>query len=111
MGRTPVADGIEQAPFQALLHKLRRSDDLWVKISGAERISAAGPPFRDAAPFAAACLAAAPERCIWGTDWPHPNVRVMPNDGDLVDIIPHMTDDADLQRKLLVDNPARLFGF
>jgi len=111
MGRVPVADGVTQAPFQALLDKLSASDDLWVKVSGAERISAAGPPFSDAAPFGAACVHAAPERCIWGTDWPHPNVKIMPNDGDLVDIIPLMIPDPALQQKVLVDNPARLFGF
>lgn len=111
MGRAPVAEGISQAPFQALLEKLSSSEDLWVKISGAERISAAGPPFTDAAPFGAACVRAAPDRCIWGTDWPHPNVRIMPNDGDLVDVIPVMIPDPELQQKVLVDNPARLFGF
>jgi len=111
MGRIPVADGIQQAPFQMLLQKLRTSDDLWVKVSGAERISAGGPPFSDAAPFGAACVDAAPDRCIWGTDWPHPNVRIMPNDGDLVDIIPRMAPAAEMQQKILVDNPARLFGF
>jgi predicted TIM-barrel fold metal-dependent hydrolase len=111
MGRVPVGDGIDQAPFQSLLRKLRDSDDLWVKLSGSERISAAGPPFVDAAPFGAACIAAAPDRCIWGTDWPHPNVRIMPNDGDLVDALPIMIPDPALQRKVLVDNPARLFGF
>ena len=111
MGRVPVADRLEQAPFQYLLEKLRASDGLWVKVSGSERISAAGPPFTDAAPFGAACIEAAAERCIWGTDWPHPNVKIMPNDADLVDIIPLMIPDPDLQRKVLVDNPARLFGF
>jgi len=111
MGRAPVADGIDQAPFRSLLKKLRSSDDLWVKVSGAERISAAGPPFADAASFGAACIAAAPNRCIWGTDWPHPNVKIMPNDADLVDLIPKMMPDKELQQMVLVDNPARLFGF
>ncbi len=111
MGRVPVADGVGQMPFQALLQKLRSSEDLWVKISGCERISAAGPPFTDAAPFGAACVKAAPDRCIWGTDWPHPNVKIMPNDADLVDVIPEMIDDRGLQRRILVDNPARLFDF
>ena len=111
MGRTPVADGVNQAPFQALLAKLTISDHLWVKVSGAERISHAGPPFSDAVPFASACIEAAPDRVIWGTDWPHPNVKIMPNDGDLVDLIPQMAMNQELQRKLLVDNPARLFGF
>jgi len=111
MGRTPVSGGLEQSPFQALLVKLGASEHLWVKVSGAERLSAAGPPFSDAVPFASACIETAPDRVIWGTDWPHPNVKFMPNDGDLVDLIPQMTADRETQRKLLVDNPARLFGF
>jgi predicted TIM-barrel fold metal-dependent hydrolase len=111
MGRVPVSDGLKQAPFQSLLSKLRESEDLWIKVSGAERLSAAGPPFVDAVPFARACIKAAPDRVIWGTDWPHPNVRVMPNDGDLVDLIPQMAPTVELQQQLLVDNPARLFGF
>ena len=111
MGRAPVSDGLDQAPFQALLDKLRRTGSLWVKVSGAERISTAGPPFSDAVPFASACIEAAPDRVIWGTDWPHPNVKIMPNDGDLVDLVPQMAPTTDLQQKLLVDNPARLFGF
>jgi 2-pyrone-4,6-dicarboxylate lactonase len=111
MGRVPVSEGVSQEPFKALLKKLRESDGLWVKVSGSERISAAGPPFTDAVPFGAACVAAAPGRCIWGTDWPHPNVKIMPNDADLVDIIPLMIPDADIQQKVLVDNPANLFGF
>ena len=111
MGRVPVADGVDQAPFQSLLGKLGESDRLWVKVSGSERISAEGPPFTDAAPFGAACIATAPDRCIWGTDWPHPNVKIMPNDADLVDIIPKMIPDSGLQQKVLVENPAKLFGF
>ena len=58
----------------------------WVKVSGAERVSSAGPPFRDAVPFAAALIDAAPVRVLWGTDFPHPNVKWMPNDGALVDL-------------------------
>ena len=111
MGRTPVAEGVDQAPFKALLSKLGSSEKFWVKVSGAERISAAGPPFVDAVPFARACIEAAPDRVIWGTDWPHPNVKIMPNDGDLADLVPQMAPTAELQQRLLVDNPARLFGF
>jgi 2-pyrone-4,6-dicarboxylate lactonase len=111
MGRIPVADGLDQEPFQALLRKLRESEKLWVKVSGSERISAAGPPFSDAVPFARACIDVAPDRVVWGTDWPHPNVKIMPNDGDLVDLIPEMAPDAGIRQKLLVDNPANLYGF
>lgn len=111
MGRTPVAGGLDQLPFQALLAKLGESEHLWVKVSGAERISRDGPPFADAAPFASACIEAAPDRVLWGTDWPHPNVGIMPNDGDLVDLIPQLALTMEMQQRLLVDNPARLFGF
>jgi predicted TIM-barrel fold metal-dependent hydrolase len=85
---------------------------MWVKVCGAERVSSMGPPFTDAVPFAQALIAAAPERILWGTDWPHPNVGAhMPNDGDLVDLFPLMAPDPVVQRKILVENPARLYGF
>ncbi len=83
-----------------------------MKVSGSERISADGPPFHDAVPFAQMLIQTAPDRCLWGTDFPHPNIKqYMPNDGDLVDLIPLFTDDPVLQQKLLVDNPAQLYGF
>ena len=80
----------------------------WVKVSGAERVSSAGPPFADAIPFAQALLAAAPDRVLWGTDFPHPNVRWMPDDGALVDLFARFTQNPALRRKVLVDNPTRL---
>ena len=107
----PLATAWTRRLSRSLLSKLRKSENLWVKVSGAERISTAGPPFSDAVPFARACIEAAPDRVIWGTDWPHPNVKIMPNDGDLVDLIPAMAPTTELQQQLLVDNPARLFGF
>jgi 2-pyrone-4,6-dicarboxylate lactonase len=111
MGRVPTRDGLEQEPFRILLNALRL-DNAWVKICGAERISSAGPPFTDAVPFAQAILKAAPERTLWGTDWPHPNIKKhMPNDGDLVDLIPLFMPDEALQHTVLVDNPQRLYGF
>jgi 2-pyrone-4,6-dicarboxylate lactonase len=111
MGRVPTKDGLEQEPFRILLNALRL-DNAWVKICGAERISSAGPPFTDAVPFAQAILKVAPERTLWGTDWPHPNIKKhMPNDGDLVDLIPLFMPDEALQRMVLVDNPQRLYGF
>jgi len=111
MGRVKASAGLEQEPFRALL-RLARLESCWVKVCGAERVSTEGPPFHDAIPFARAVVEAAPDRVLWGTDWPHPNVRpYMPNDGDLVDLIPLIAPDETLQQKLLRDNAARLYGF
>jgi 2-pyrone-4,6-dicarboxylate lactonase len=111
MGRVPTKDGLDQEPFQLLLEFARR-DNCWVKVCGAERISTMGPPFTDAVPFAKALVEIAPDRVLWGTDWPHPNIKEhMPNDGDLVDLIPLIAPSTELQQKLLVDNPHRLYGF
>ena len=111
MGRVPTKDGLDQKPFQILLEFAKR-DNCWVKVCGAERISSAGPPFTDAMPFAKTLVQLAPDRVLWGTDWPHPNIKEhMPNDGDLVDLIPLMAETPEMQQKLLVDNPHRLYGF
>jgi 2-pyrone-4,6-dicarboxylate lactonase len=111
MGRVPTKDGLGQKPFRVLLDTARM-ENCWVKICGAERISSSGPPFHDAVPFAQAILEVAPERTLWGTDWPHPNIKKhMPNDGDLIDMIPLFMPDAALQQRVLVDNPRRLYGF
>ncbi len=111
MGRVKAAAGLEQQPFKVLLSSLK-NEHVWVKVCGAERVSSMGPPFTDAVPFAQALIAAAPERILWGTDWPHPNVGAhMPNDGDLVDLFARMAPDPAMQRRILVDNPARLYGF
>jgi predicted TIM-barrel fold metal-dependent hydrolase len=110
MGRVNAADGLEQPVFRVLLDFMRR-EHCWVKICGAERVSSKGPPFADAVPFAKALVAAAPDRVLWGTDWPHPNVRWMPKDRDLMDLFATMVPEPSLQAKILVDNPARLYGF
>jgi len=111
MGRVKAERGVEQKPFKMLLD-LMRNELAWVKVSGAERISSDGKPYWDAIPFAAALIEAAPERVLWGTDWPHPNVSGdMPNDGELVDLLFEFTGDALVRHKILVDNPARLYGF
>ena len=111
MGRVKAGEGLDQPPFRALLALMRR-EHAWVKVCGSERISNAGPPCHDAIPFAQALLAAAPDRVLWGTDWPHPNIaRHMPNDGDLVDLVPLIAPDAAMRQKLLVENPARLYDF
>ena len=108
MGRVDAAEGLEQPPFQRLL-ELMEHELAWVKIAGAERVSRSGKPFHDAIPFARALVAAAPDRVLWGTDFPHPNVRVMPNDGELVNLFALFTPDEDLRHKILVDNPTRLY--
>jgi len=112
MGRVKTEDGIDQKPFQLLLGLLKEKKDFWVKICGAERISTQGKPFHDAVPFAQACIAAAPDRVLWGTDWPHPNIDgYMPNDGDLLDLLSLHAPDEKIRRRILVDNPAHLYGF
>jgi predicted TIM-barrel fold metal-dependent hydrolase len=108
MGRVEARHGLEQEPFRQLLD-LMKNERAWVKISGPERVSSAGEPFHDAIPFMRALIEAAPERVLWGTDWPHPNVKWMPNDGKLVDLFAAACDDEALRRKILVENPARLY--
>jgi len=110
MGRVKAADGLEQPPFKTLLGFLK-NENAWVKICGAERVSSKGPPFTDAVPFGRALVEAAPDRVLWGTDWPHPNVKWLPDDTELVNLFPLMAPEEDLQYKILVDNPARLYGF
>ena len=111
MARVPTADGIGQQPFHTLLD-LMRDERAWVKISGAERLTVDGPPpYDDVVPFAQALVAAAPRRVLWGTDWPHPNVRHMPDDGDLVDLLVDLIPDDAARRRVLVDNPAKLYDF
>jgi 2-pyrone-4,6-dicarboxylate lactonase len=108
MGRVKTALGLDQPPFRLLLD-LMKSELAWVKISGPERISTAGKPFHDAVPFARALLEAAPDRTLWGSDFPHPNVKVMPNDSELLDLFAAVTDDDGLRQRVLVDNPTRLY--
>jgi predicted TIM-barrel fold metal-dependent hydrolase len=110
MGRVNAADGLDQPPFQALL-ELMKNERCWVKISGAERVSSQGPPFADALPFAQALIRAAPDRVLWGTDWPHPNVKWRPDERALLDLFATMAPEPALQARILVDNPARLYDF
>lgn len=110
MGRIDARAGLDQPAFKALQELVKR-DNGWVKLSGADRLSVTGQPFHDALPYAQALIAAAPDRVLWGTDWPHPNNPFDPDDADLVDLLPLIAPDERARRKLLVDNPARLFGF
>ena len=110
MGRVPTHLGIDQPAFKVLLDFMQR-DNWWVKVSGSERISKSGPPFYDAIPYAQSLIQTAPDRILWGTDFPHPNIKEhMPNDGHLVDLVSLFTNDESLRKKILVDNPASLYG-
>jgi 2-pyrone-4,6-dicarboxylate lactonase len=111
MARVDATAGLDQAPLRALLGLLA-DDRCWVKVSGAERLTGGGPPpYDDVVPFARALIAAAPDRVLWGTDWPHPNVRHMPDDGDLVDLLAEFAPDEATRNRILVDNPERLYDF
>jgi 2-pyrone-4,6-dicarboxylate lactonase len=110
MGHMPVAAGVDDPGFRTLAALVR--DGAWVKLSGAYRLTDQGPPYRDTIPFARALVAAAPERCLWGSDWPHvANWGVMPNVGDLLDLLVDWVPDEATRRRVLVDNPHRLYRF
>jgi predicted TIM-barrel fold metal-dependent hydrolase len=110
IGMIRPSDGQAQPAFQALLRLVRRG--CWVKLSGAYRLSAEAPPYRDLAPFARELVAARPDRILWASDWPHVFVKgTMPNTTDLLDLLAEWVPDADTRRRILVDNPAALFGF
>jgi 2-pyrone-4,6-dicarboxylate lactonase len=108
MGRVEAAAGTQQPAFRALL-ELAKRENCWIKVCGAERISL--PPYAAAVPIARAILEAIPDRVVGGTDFPHPNLKHEADEADLVDLIPQFAPTAEAQRKLLVDNPARLYGF
>lgn len=111
-GADPATGGTGQASFR-LVEKHLKDGSGWIKTSAIEKISAQRYPFADAAAIAGAFVSMAPDRVLWGTDWPHPGVGPLgpTNDGDLVDLIPTYADDPALQHKLLVENPAGLYGF
>ncbi len=111
MGYLHIGHDTQSAGFQALL-RLAAMGRCWVKLTGPYRISAGDLPYPDATPFARALIHAAPDQVIWGTDWPHVMVtKPMPNDGDLCDLLEDWIPDEDLRARILVDNPARLYGF
>lgn len=112
MARVDATAGLDQEPFRHLVALLSADERAWVKVSGAERLTADGPPpYDDVVPYARALIAAAPDRVLWGTDWPHPNVRHMPDDGDLVDLLADIAPDEAVRNRILVDNPERLYDF
>jgi 2-pyrone-4,6-dicarboxylate lactonase len=111
MGRVDASRGVRQEPLEALLRLLRSDDKCWVKLSGADRVSAMCGSLRDAVPVAHEIIDAAPDRVLWGTDWPHPHVKLLPADHELIDLIPLLAPDADRRQRMLVANPERLYGF
>jgi predicted TIM-barrel fold metal-dependent hydrolase len=111
-GRVRAEDGVDAPGFQTLVRLLQR-ENVWAKLIGPYFLSDRVPNFPDVTPFARAVVAAAPDRVVWGTDWPHPAARgnLMPNDGVLADLIPGWIPDEGQRKKVLVENPARLYGF
>ena len=108
MGRVPAKDGVDQQPLLVLLD-LAKLNNCWIKVCGSERIDF--PPYDKAVPIAKKIVDAIPDRVLWGTDFPHPNSTHDADEADLVDLVPKIAPDAGMQKKLLVDNPARLYGF
>jgi 2-pyrone-4,6-dicarboxylate lactonase len=118
MGRPDVSKPVDGPEFALFMKFMREHQNVWSKVSCPERLSKSGPPaldgernaYRDVVPFARRLVEEFPDRVLWGTDWPHPNLKDhMPDDGLLVDFIPHIAATPELQRKLLVDNPMRLY--
>lgn len=112
-GRVDATKGPEDEQFEALL-RLFETGNVWVKISGADRLMARGASYDQVVVLARALIAQAPDRIVWGTDWPHSFVFQhghMPNDGDLANMLLDFAPDPNLRNRILADNPARLFGF
>ncbi|MFM0199106.1 amidohydrolase family protein [Paraburkholderia fungorum] len=111
MARIDAAKGVHDGDFQFLLEVLKLPD-AWIKVSGIDRISQSGRPFADGVPCVRRLIEAAPERVLWGTDSPHPNVAgAVPDEADLIDALFEACPDERVRRAVLVDNPARLYGF
>ncbi len=111
MARPDVSKDAHGAEFDAFFRLLDDNENMWAKVSCPDRLSNSGPPdYADVVPFAQRVVEAFPDRVLWGTDWPHPNLKShMPDDGKLVDYIPRIAVTGELQQKLLVDNPMRLY--
>lgn len=110
MGRPDVKKGVDHPDFKRFIVLLAENDNIWTKVSCPERLTVSGPPYDDVIPFSRMLVERFPDRVLWGTDWPHPNMKShMPDDGMLVDVIPRIAVTEELQRKLLIDNPMRLY--
>lgn len=110
MGRPDVTRGIDHPDFQRFVRLLSDNENFWTKVSCPERLTVAGPPYDDVVPFARELVDRFLNRVLWGTDWPHPNMKShVPDEGQLVDIIPQIATTAEKRQALLVDNPMRLY--
>lgn len=110
MGRPDVKKGVDHPDFQRFVDLMKRNENVWTKVTCPERLTVAGPPYDDVIAYGAHIVEQFPDRVIWGTDWPHPNMKShMPDDGALVDYIPKIARTPVSQRKLLIDNPMRLY--
>jgi predicted TIM-barrel fold metal-dependent hydrolase len=112
-GHLDARAGPDQPAFRLILDVLGETH-VWIKISGANRLTDEGAAFAQVVPLARALIARAPDRVIWGSDWPHTDVfeaGLMPNDGDLLDMMMEFAPDESVRNRILAENPARLFGF
>lgn len=110
MGRPDVRQGPNGPDMRAFRALLDSRPDVYFKATCPDRLDDGGPPWDDFATAVAPLVADYPDRCLWGTDWPHPNMQsAIPDDGAIVDMIPRIAPTADLQRKLLIDNPVSLY--
>lgn len=110
MGRPDVAKGVDHPDFQCFVNFMAENDNVWCKVSCPERLTLQAPDYSDVVPFAKTLVEQFPDRVLWGTDWPHPNMKShVPDDGHLVDVIPKIATTEALQQKLLVDNPMKLY--
>lgn len=111
MGRPDVTKPVDGPEFELFVRLMREHPNIWSKVSCPERLSKSGPPgYEDVVPFARRLVETYPDRVLWGTDWPHPNLKGhMPDDGKLLDYVPQIAPTAALRQKLLVDNPGRLY--
>ena len=110
MGRPDVAKGADHPDFERFINLMAENENIWTKVTCPERLTVAGEPYDDVIPFYQAIVDRFEDRVLWGTDWPHPNMKShMPDDGALVDYIPKIARTKEQRRKLLVDNPMRLY--
>lgn len=110
MGRPDVAKGVDSQEFGKFISLMERNPDIWCKVSCPERLTQTPPDYSDVVPFAKTLVDLFPNRVLWGTDWPHPNMKShTPDDGHLVDVIPQIAITMEQQQALLVTNPMKLY--